>query len=360
MPTEEEKQRAIAKIAEQEAKNQVAVKERNVTDAVLARIQDMMAGNQIVMPPDYSPENALKSAWVELQKVEDRNHNKALEVCTKTSVMNSLLDMVVQGLSPAKKQCYFIVYGKELQLSRSYAGSVAVAKRFSEVKNISAQCVFEDDEFDYMMDVLTGGIKITKHLQKIENRDVKKIRAAYAVVTKKDGSEPYTELMSMDEIRAAWNQGATKGASPAHRNFTQEMAKKTVINRAAKLFINTSSDNDILVSAYNNTTESDYMHDEAETVIDVEDAKIVSEAEKNIFSAVSEAPESSQSEENDKAEENIDSAKLSAEEKAEIEAEEAKAAMIERGKQMFDDVEDAQLTADTLAMNPDDAMPWEV
>ena len=37
-------------------------------------------------------------------------------------------------------------------------------------------------------------------------------------------------------------QGATKGQSPAHRNFPQEMAKKTVIGRACKLFVSTSDD----------------------------------------------------------------------------------------------------------------------
>ncbi len=48
--------------------------------------------------------------------------------------------------------------------------------------------------------------------------------------------------MSMAQIRAAWNQGATHGASPAHKNFPAEMCKKTVIGRACKLIINSSDD----------------------------------------------------------------------------------------------------------------------
>ena len=50
------------------------------------------------------------------------------------------------------------------------------------------------------------------------------------------------EIMNIVQIRDAWNQGATKGASPAHKNFPDQMAIKTVINRACKLIIRGSDD----------------------------------------------------------------------------------------------------------------------
>jgi recombination protein RecT len=37
-------------------------------------------------------------------------------------------------------------------------------------------------------------------------------------------------------------QGATKGGSPAHKNFPDQMAIKTVISRACKTFISSSDD----------------------------------------------------------------------------------------------------------------------
>lgn len=43
-----------------------------------------------------------------LQSMTDKNRKPALTVCTKDSIANSLLDMVVQALNPVKKQCYFI------------------------------------------------------------------------------------------------------------------------------------------------------------------------------------------------------------------------------------------------------------
>ena len=51
--------------------------------------------------------------------------------------------------------------------------------------------------------------------------------------------------MTMAEIRQAWMQGATKGNSPAHKNFPAEMSKKTVISRACKLFISSSDDSSL-------------------------------------------------------------------------------------------------------------------
>ncbi|WP_243124300.1 recombinase RecT [Clostridium sp. AWRP] len=44
---------------------------------------------------------------------------------------------MMQGLTPAKKQCYFVVYGKQLQLMRSYMGTAAVTKRLNgRISNI--------------------------------------------------------------------------------------------------------------------------------------------------------------------------------------------------------------------------------
>src|SRR5699024_3228890 len=54
----------------------------------------------------------------------------------------------------------------------------------------------------------------------------------------------------------AWGQSKTQ--QDVHKKFPQEMAKRTVINRAAKAFINTSDDSDLLVDAINRSTENEY------------------------------------------------------------------------------------------------------
>ena len=44
------------------------------------------------------------------------------------------------------------------------------------------------------------------------------------------------------------------------------MAKRTVLNRAAKMFINTSDDSDLLTGAINNTTENEFEREEPKEI----------------------------------------------------------------------------------------------
>lgn len=214
----------------------------NISEQVLSRIEQFQKDGSMILPKNYSVENHMKSAWLALQEVEDKEHHKALQICTKESIANSLLDMVLQGLSVSKKQGYFIVYGNKLIFQRSYFGTIALAKRAGGmVSEPVANVIYEGDDFLYEIDPKTAKVAIVKHSQKLENIDNSKIKGAYALVTLADGTTQVT-IMSMQQIRAAWGQGATKGNSPAHKNFAEEMAKKTVIGRACKAIINPSDD----------------------------------------------------------------------------------------------------------------------
>lgn len=214
----------------------------NISEQVLSRIEQFQKDGSMILPKNYSVENHMKSAWLALQEVEDKDHHKALQICTKESIANSLLDMVLQGLSVSKKQGYFIVYGNKLIFQRSYFGTIALAKRAGGmVSEPVANVIYDGDDFQYEIDPKTAKVSIIKHSQKLENIDNSKIKGAYALVTLADGTTQVT-IMSMQQIRAAWGQGAMKGDSPAHKNFAEEMAKKTVIGRACKAIINSSDD----------------------------------------------------------------------------------------------------------------------
>ena len=214
----------------------------NISEQVLSRIEQFQKDGSMILPKNYSVENHMKSAWLALQEVEDKEHHKALQICTKESIANSLLDMVLQGLSVSKKQGYFIVYGNKLIFKRSYFGTIALAKRAGGmVSEPVANVIYDGDDFQYEIDPKTAKVAIIKHSQKLENIDNSKIKGAYALVTLADGTTQVT-IMSIQQIRAAWGQGATKGNSPAHKNFAEEMAKKTVIGRACKAIINSSDD----------------------------------------------------------------------------------------------------------------------
>lgn len=225
---------------------ELALLKKNITDSVMARINPMIEAKEIRLPANYSVGNALTSAFFDLQEIKDRNGKSVLETCSTVSIANALFKMSVWGLSSAKKQVAFIAYDGHLNCQPEYHGNIALAKRYGGVAQVNAGVIYKDDVFEYSVNAMTGRKKIIKHDQELENINDDQIRGAYAVLTFTDGSEPFLEVMSMDQIKKAWMQGAAKGNSPAHKNFSGEMAKKTVISRACKLFF-TSSDDSVLM-----------------------------------------------------------------------------------------------------------------
>lgn len=235
--------------------NQLALVKKDTVDVVAQKIREFQQRGEIHFPADYSPENAMKAAWLTLQSTVDRNGKPALQVCTRDSIANALLDMVVQGLNPSKKQCYFVVYGNKLVCMRSYFGSMAVVKRVLPESEIYYGVVYEGDEFEYSIE--RGRKRILKHVQKIENVRPDKIVAAYCVIEPGGNRPPYTEIMTIDQIKQAWKQGQTykENGEGVHQKFSDQMAVKTVINRACKYVINSSSDNYLLLHHFNRTDE---------------------------------------------------------------------------------------------------------
>nr|DAF81346.1 MAG TPA: RecT protein [Caudoviricetes sp.] len=162
--------------------------------------------------------------------------------------------MAIQGLSPAKNQCYFIVYGNELQMQRSYFGTIAALKRLDSIEDIDAQVIHQGDEFEIGADE-TGHIIVTKFKPSFANLD-KPIKGAFAFIKLTNGRTAYT-VMTKAQIDVSWSQSRNR-QNKVQDKFSDEMAKRTVINRAAKMFINTSDDSDLLTGSINAATEAEY------------------------------------------------------------------------------------------------------
>ena len=215
--------------------------EQTVT-AILNQVTELQEAGALQIPENYAVGNQLKLAWLRLLETETRDKRPVLEACTRESICNALLEMVIQGMSVAKKQVDFIAYGNRLTLQREYHGTIALALRLGGVKQVpTGAVVYEKDDFEFAINPNTGRRQIIKHNQKLANIDPDKIVAAYAVIPLTNG-ETHVEIMTMQQIRQSWMQGATKGQSPAHKNFPDQMAIKTVISRGCKLFISSSSD----------------------------------------------------------------------------------------------------------------------
>lgn len=239
--------------------NELTLLQKDITDNIARKLDELKKDGGLAIPANYNPANALKSAFFEMTNSASGN---LLEKCSRESIANSLLNMAIQGLSPAKKQCYFVPYGQNLSMQRSYFGTQKVVKSLTNVDDIWATIIYEGDEFE--IEIEGGRERIAKHTTSFLNRD-NDIIGAYCIIKKLDGEEVLT-VMTRKEIEASWSQSKNKSVQ---NKFPQEMAKRTVINRAAKAFINTSDDSDALIQAVNDTTEEEFENEQERAVRDV-------------------------------------------------------------------------------------------
>ncbi len=237
-----------------ENKQAAVAKPYDVVVSVSRTLREFADKGELVLPVNYSIENALKSAWLMLQETVDKEKRPVLQACSKASIANALLDMAVQGLNPGKKQCYFIAFGTKLLCLRSYFGAMVVAERVGGAKDIWTEVVYAGDVFEY--EITHNRKSITKHTQKLENVG-KSIIAAYCVIEFGNGKADYTEIMTIGQIHKAWDKSKMNPDAPTstHSLFPDEMCKRTLINRACKKLINSSTDSDLFLEHFNRSDE---------------------------------------------------------------------------------------------------------
>lgn len=223
-----------------------------IVASVNTRITEMQKNEGLKLPANYSPSNALNAAWLLLS--DGSKGQSLLQKTTPESQAKALLSMVIQGLSPAKNQVYFIPYGKDLTLTRSYFGSLAILRRLDNVKDVWAQVIRDGDQWAVKSERGRMVIDWAPNVESLDNEIV----AAYAVIEDTEGVLNYT-LMTRKQIDQSWSHAKTKNVQ---REFPDQMAMRTVLNRAAKFYINSSSDNDLLLGAINETTADEYERKE--------------------------------------------------------------------------------------------------
>jgi recombination protein RecT len=215
----------------------------NPTVRVGNRVRQCLEKGTLQLPADYSAENALKSAWLKLQTVENKEGKLALTVCTSSSIEDALFSMVVQGLNPDKNQCYFIAYGPKLTMQRSYYGDQALAKRVLPGVEIYSDVVYEGDEFT--MEKIRGRTVILRHTSSLANQDPAKVIAAYCgIIDTKTGEDLGADVMTMAEIKRSWGMSKTynPNGNGVHNKFPDRMALRTVTRRRCNPIIYLSND----------------------------------------------------------------------------------------------------------------------
>lgn len=232
--------------------NDLQVIEKNISDKVFNQINVLQNQQGLVLPKGYNASNALKSAYLALA-------SSGLLNTDQIALSQALLDMCIQGLTPAKKQCYFINYGGKVNMMRSYFGDRSVCINAGIVDDIQANIIYQDDvvNVNYVNDRMT-----VEHKTNWANFE-KPIVGAYAWAVLPDGTKIY-DIMTIDRIKKSWSMSKNNTNNKLQSSFTDDACKRTVIRHLAKNLFNSSGDNEVITRSYNETTENEYDNEKKE------------------------------------------------------------------------------------------------
>lgn len=233
--------------------NALALIKRDVVDVVATRVNEMIGAGRLQIPERYAVGNAIAAWWLKLQDCKDKDNRPALSVCTRDSIANATLQMVVLGLAPQKNQCYPVVYGRSLVCQRSYFGEEAIVLRIYRAMGypnarVVAQPIYKGDEFVYEM--REGSPVVVKHEQRLENvvADTEAILGGYCIVYSGGDLPPHTVIRTMAQVKKAWEKSKTWKPGKAgtfHEDTPDHAVRRTLIRRACTEIINSSDDSDL-------------------------------------------------------------------------------------------------------------------
>lgn len=214
------------------------------------RVKDWSENRRWVCPADYSPENALTAARLiieEMVETGERNPHRGkrtADVVSTESIIAALFSMIVQGLDPTKKQCYFIRRGTALTLFRSYFGDIVMAERVRPGQRIYFEAIYDGDKVK--MDKRVGRTYVVSHEQELENQNNKPVGAYAGSRVEETGEDLGCLVMTAERIRISWENNPDFTEKKTHTNFTAEMYMRTAVRKWCKPIINSSSDKALL------------------------------------------------------------------------------------------------------------------
>lgn len=218
------------------------------------------------IPEGYNWQNEVSSAMLHIaQNVKDNNKQPALSVCSRDSVMTALKDMVINGLEFSRNQCYFIVLDGKLKLWTSYYGEVSVLGKLLPNLRVNANVIHLGETYEIHQDEVNGYHYIANHQVTLETLDNPIIGAYGSLVDKETGKRIYGLIMSKKEIDKSWSKAKTHNVQD---DFPQEMAKRTLIRRMIKLYLNTAKKNvnPVELASYKRIVASEYTDDNLQNV----------------------------------------------------------------------------------------------
>lgn len=186
-------------------------------------LTDKLDSVKEALPQDFNKARFVQNALALL------NDNPQLQKYSQPQIMAGLLKGAYLGLDFYSKECYLIPYGDSLNYQTDYRGAKKLAKKYSvrPIKDIYAKLVRDGDEFE---ETITNGEQGVNFKPKAFNDG--KIIGAFAVCLFADGGM-ICDTMSIADLENT-RKSSKASNSPAWKNFTGEMYKKTVLHRLCK------------------------------------------------------------------------------------------------------------------------------
>lgn len=147
--------------------------------------------------------------------------------CSQASLINCLLRLSELGLEPDGRRAHLVPYKDECTLLLDYKGIAELVRRNGDVAYIHCDVVGENDHFDYRF----GSHGKLDHVPSTGDRG--RILCAYSFIRLKDGTEEY-DVISSEDIERVRKRSRAANDGPWVTDWN-EMAKKTVFRRHAKL-----------------------------------------------------------------------------------------------------------------------------
>ena len=199
----------------------VEKKENNSNFSIV--LADKLDSVSDALPKDFNKARFVQNALALV------NENPNIAKYGQQKIMAGLLKGAYLGLDFYSKECYLVPYGNDLNYQTDYRGAKKLAKKYSirPIKDIYAKLVHEGDLFE---EKIIGGEQSFDFKPKPFNDG--KIIGAFAVVLYTDGGMAY-DTMSLADLENT-RRSSNASNSPAWKNFTGEMYKKTVLHRLCK------------------------------------------------------------------------------------------------------------------------------
>ncbi len=184
--------------------------------------------------------DAERFARVVINCIESDETGKLL-LCTDGSLIRAVLHAAEVGLEPggAYGHCYILPYWNkkadppcyEAEFMIGVWGYVELARRNPRIKDVWADVIFEKDFYD--VESGSGGRRIVhKPRWDLSFEQRGNVLGAYACALFDDGTVA-SEMMNWEELQQARNTSAAPD-SPAWKNWSTEMYKRSALKRAQK------------------------------------------------------------------------------------------------------------------------------